>query len=113
MRLKRRQAEEGVPTLFDAIERLTEENRRARSAETEFELVKLRHDAFTELGDPPHAEPAAIVPEPSTGALPRVDPAGLDLQALRDGLASGGCLLVPGLIPAHPVAGVGGRLDRA
>jgi hypothetical protein len=113
MRLKRRQAEEDVPTLFDAIERLTEENRGSRSAETEFALVKLRHDAFGELGGPPGTAPPAIVAGPSTGALPRVEPAALDLQALRDGLATGGCLLVPGLIPPHRVAELVAGIDRS
>jgi hypothetical protein len=113
MRLKRRQAEEDVSTVFDAIERLTGENRRSRSADTEFELVKLRHDAFGALGGPPPATPPAIVPGRSTGALPRVEPAGLDLPALRDGLATGGCLLVPGLIPAHRVAELVAGIDRS
>jgi hypothetical protein len=42
-----------------------------------------------------------------------VAPTDLDLQALRDGLATGGCLLVPGLIPPERVATLVAGIDRA
>jgi hypothetical protein len=113
MGLKRRQAEEDASTLFDAIERLTDENRRSPSAATERELVSLRHEAFAELGGPPASSPPAIVAGSPTGTLPRVAPADLDLQALRDGLATGGCLYVPGLIPAARVAELVAGIDRS
>jgi len=101
----------------DAIDLLTEANRTVARADVEVELVRARHDAFAQ---PPTAgngdagsPPPPIVAGASTGALPRVDPADLDLQALRDGLASGGCLLVPGLIPPERVASLVAGIDRS
>jgi hypothetical protein len=56
---------------------------------------------------------APIVPGPFSGDLPRVAPADLDLAALRDGLATGGCLLVPGLVPSERVDALVAGIDRS
>ena len=87
----------------DAIDLLTEANRADRPGPTSSSSSSGPATTPSPAPDrrrrrrgppPPRSSPAGL-----HRRAPRVDPADLDLQALRDGLATGGCLLVPGLDP--------------
>jgi hypothetical protein len=101
--------------LLEAIDLLTEANRTASRPELERELVQLRHQAYVAgaAPGPTGAAPPPVRAGEPTGALPSVAPADLDLEALRAGLATGGCLLVPGLLPPATVAELVAGIDRA
>ncbi len=98
----------------DAIELLTNANRRATDARLEERLVSLRHAAFDSvdrrlpdnLSEPVTATPAA----PGLPALARAD---LSVETLRSGLARDGCVFVPQLIPAERAAGLARGIDSA
>jgi hypothetical protein len=102
--------------LVAAIDLLTQANREARDPAIESRLVQLRHAAFDELaaGGPAVAPPwngAATVR--SVDGIPTVTPAELTPAAVRAGVATGGCLHVPGLVPLHLVDRLVDDIDRA
>src|SRR5262245_55058605 len=97
----------------DAIELLTQENRREPATEVERELVRLRRDGATSV--PIAAKDIAdpIVAEDGSGRVAEIDVADLDLTALHHGLASSGCLLVRNLVSAEQAARLSAGIDAA
>jgi hypothetical protein len=91
---------------LEAIDLLTEANRRARCFDSESRLVHLRHMAFESMpiGEglpdwPPDA------PDLFPGVqLPEVAPSDFTAETLRSGILRHGCLVVRGLVPPERVA---------
>lgn len=100
--------------LLHEIERLTQAVRRAPDPALEADLVRLRHEAFPTLD---RSEPAAFTPVTATGegaaTLPELHPRDLGVDALRDGFAKHGCLLVRELVPPERVHRLVDGIDRA
>jgi hypothetical protein len=90
-------ASDGV---LERIAELTEANRSDPDPDRERQLVRLRHEAFAELGE----ERPGPIPEPDFDAIswvdgmPAVEPERLSAGALRAGILAGGCLLVRGTV---------------
>jgi hypothetical protein len=101
---------------LDALATLTDRNRRARSAQVDKQLVRLRHDAYSDLPDArdelwprPHADP---FPELS-GRAPEIAAAELDTDIMGGSIQHHGCLLVRGLFAPERAAQLIDDLDRA
>jgi hypothetical protein len=100
---------------LDAIRLLTAANRASRDIEIERRLVMLRHTAFETLERfdvatlPP---PVSAAPGPP-GPMPELAPAQLTVKALRDGLATHGCVLVRGLVPEPRALELAAGIDAA
>jgi ectoine hydroxylase-related dioxygenase (phytanoyl-CoA dioxygenase family) len=97
-----------------AIDRLVAANRAERDSRIECALVDFRLQAGREV--PNFAQPAArdaIAPDGSGGEVFEVDADGMDLDALRTGIARSGCLLVRGLVDAHRAARLAEGIDSA
>jgi hypothetical protein len=88
--------------LLDTIDALTEANRSQRDPETECRLMRLRHEAFSELeaGSGLPSWPPFEAPD-GAGATSVdqliVEPRDLTADAVRESFRSYGCTLVPGL----------------
>jgi Phytanoyl-CoA dioxygenase (PhyH) len=99
---------------LDAIQGLTEANRRGRDARIEERLVMLRHDVFPSLPCHSPDELTTEVARAETGApLPATDPGNVDVTTLRHELARHGCVLVRGLIPPERANAFARGIDRA
>ena len=101
---------------LEAIDALTRANRASRDPEIERRLVYVRHAAFEELvlRDPPSRPVQSGAPEPRrSNGVPTVSPGELTPEAIRAGIASGGCLLVPALVPPRLVDRLVDDVDRA
>ena len=85
----------------DAIERLTELNRRTPTIKAERRLVSLRHEAFSAMT---HGVPMDIWPPdvddlfPTCESIPEISADGLSVQALRSGILCHGSIIVRGLL---------------
>jgi hypothetical protein len=103
---------------LEAIDVLTRVNREHGEPEIERRLVRVRHEAFAELGGS-SAPPADASDEDSVAAwtledgLPAVPADALDARAVRSALLQRGSLLVRGLIPPDRAAALVEGLDRA
>jgi hypothetical protein len=103
---------------WDAIELLTEFNRRHRRAEIARQIVALRHDAYGATGHevglaewpPVYADDFAHL-EP--GHLPEIAGAQLSARALGAGILHHGSLLVRNLVPEAAIATLVADIDRA
>ena len=97
------------------IAELTEANRADPDPDRERRLVRLRHEAFAELGG---GEPGPI-PEPEFDAIswvdgmPAVEPGRLSAGALRAGILEGGCLLVRGVVGPDTAARLVEGIERS
>jgi hypothetical protein len=101
---------------LEAIDVLNGANRERRDADVERRLVGVRHRAFDELNR--FASQAAPLPSPAeevpiSNGIPTVTPDELTPQTLRAAISTGGCLLVPGLVPQRLVDQLVGDIDRA
>jgi hypothetical protein len=100
----------------EAIEVLENENRRARNAGIERELIALRHRAFLRR---PREEPAqpwpAVAPEPGPYELGplRVERDELTAETLSTGIRRYGCVYVPGLLSDATATALTAGIDRA
>jgi hypothetical protein len=101
--------------LVEAIRLLTEHNRVEREGEVEERLVRLRHEAFATLDHrPPASVPAPITATPGEpGPLTELTPSDVDLDALWEGLARHGCVLVRGLVTRERAEQLAAGIDRA
>jgi hypothetical protein len=101
--------------LLDAIDALNEANRARRDPEVERRLVRARHLAYDELDRSKSAGPSPSTPidELPPGELFTVPPNELTPETLRRGIASSGCVLVPGLVPKPAVDLLVHDIDRA
>ena len=85
----------------DAIERLTELNRRHPTIQAERRLVSLRHQAFYAL---PHPDPMKIWPPevddlfPECDGIPEINAGDLSVALLRSGILRHGSIIVRGLL---------------
>jgi hypothetical protein len=101
---------------LDAIDVLTEGNRELRDPAIERRLVPLRHLAFDELVNAGvDAAPAEASAEevPCRNGIPTVQPSELTAAKLRRAISTGGCLLVPGLVPEKRIDPLIEDIDRA
>jgi len=99
---------------LDAIDLLTEANRRERDKEIEVRLVRLRNAAFPELDRSPTDSPwPDEAPRPRTGdePLPGIDD--LTAAAVRDSMLRYGCAFLPGLISTDQVDLLKSGIDLA
>jgi Phytanoyl-CoA dioxygenase (PhyH) len=98
----------------DAIALLMDANRRAPDAETEEQLVALRHAAFDSIDrTAPSSPPPVVTPSPTSEPLREYRADELTPAALREAVARSGCLLVRGLLPRDRAEGLARGIDRA
>ena len=101
---------------LEAVDLLTEANRASRSDEIESLLVKVRNQAFRELGDPDSgfsaAEPQAPGTRPEDDGVPAIAAADLTAQAIRGAFLEFGCLIVRGLVDPDRAAALMAGIDR-
>lgn len=95
----------------EAIELLTEANRRVRSTDLERELVRLRRKGGRELELRPPSTAAPVRAAPGDGTLFEVEPTDLTVDALREGFAQSGCVLVRGLVSRERAAELAAGID--
>jgi hypothetical protein len=102
---------------LEAIDLLTEANRRRRSAEVEARLVLTRHRAFGELGAeptaPPTPEPIAVGNAPEDDGLPALGAGQLTAERVAGALASKGALIVRGLVSEERARLLAEGIDKA
>jgi hypothetical protein len=101
---------------LDAIDLLTEANRRDRSAAIEARLVGLRNAAYSELDRSPR--PARwpdeqVRPREAGEALPAIDRDELSAERVRDRILRYGCAYIPGLFDTQTVERLVDGIDRA
>jgi hypothetical protein len=103
---------EGRPV--EAIELLTDANRRSPDAAVEERLVSIRHAAFDALDRRPPVDvlPPITASEPA-GPLEAVPAPELTPGVLRSGLARNGCVWVRGLVSPAQVELLAHGIDRA
>src|SRR6266850_2219117 len=107
---------EPARSLLEQVARSTVENRRRRDAALDERLVRLRHEAFSELRSaPPSVWPPAFGdPFPEIhGRPPEISRADLTPSVLGGAIQHHGCLLVRGLFSAERVATLMDDTDRA
>jgi hypothetical protein len=101
----------------DAIELLTNANRRLAAAPIELRLARLRHAVFADLD--PHSEFATWPPEPrakaghAAASLPQLAGADLDAESVRANVVAHGCVLAPRLVPEADVDRLVQGIDEA
>ncbi len=95
----------------EAIDLLTDVNRRQRSTEVERELVLLRRNGGAALPLQAGESRDAVVAEDGDGTVVEIEADQLDAGALRDGLARSGCLLVRGLVTPERARGLAAGID--
>jgi hypothetical protein len=101
---------------LDALDLLTELNRRHRDPAIEERLVLLRRDAFTELEHSegrPSWPPTFDDPFPAADGLIEMDPARFAVETLGGAIQHHGHVLVRGLIPPATVARLVEAIDHA
>jgi len=98
-----------------ALDRLDAANRERPSAQLERRLLTLRHERFEDFRPTVAPACAPIVAEPAEtpSLLPEMNPEHLDVAALREGLASHGCVRIPGLIGSGAAAELRRGIDAA
>lgn len=99
---------------LDALELLTDANRRERDPGIEARLVTLRNAAFEELDRSPTPSPwpDAGPRAPQNGELPALEPGGLSAEDIRDSILRYGCAYVPGLIPSDEAESLADGIER-
>jgi hypothetical protein len=101
---------------LEAVELLSEQNRRDRDGEIEKRLVRLRNLAYEELDRSPTDAPwpdEAPRPRDAEEQLPPVSPADLAPEVVRDRILRYGCAYIPGLIPRQRADQLVEGIDRA
>jgi hypothetical protein len=108
---------EAAGRLVEAIDVLTEANRRSPDPRLEERLVKLRHAAFETLDRRPGRESwPPTYPDPfpeAVGRPPEIDVSDLDADTLGGGITNHGCLLVRGLLSDEWTQRLTADIDRA
>ena len=103
--------------VFAEIERLTAQNQRARSSETDRRLLALRHVAGIRMLEAAGDAPAFAAPDssrlPETDGLPEIKAADLTPELLRAGILRDGCLQVRGLVDRDQAVRFATQIDRA
>jgi hypothetical protein len=99
-----------------AIELLTESNRREENAEIETRLVSMRHRAFIEVVEPSPPKPWPVpVPDlfPDVSTIPEIPAAELCVELVASAIQHHGSLLVRGLIDPESAEGIRQAIDEA
>jgi hypothetical protein len=107
---------EAEERFLEAIDLLNSANRVRRDPEIERRLVRVRHLAFGELDrSAPPSSTRELTPRdvPRPNGIPTVSPDELSPEAVHGGISSGGCLLVPGLVPRRLVDRLVDDIDKA
>jgi hypothetical protein len=107
-------AEQG--RFMEAVEQLTEANRRERDGEIEKRLVRLRNLAYEELDRSPTESPwpnEAPRARDADEELPPIDREELTPEAVRDRILRYGCAYIPELIPRERAEQLVEGIDRA
>lgn len=117
LRLRRKQSARDAEALFAQIDELSRANRRARDAETERRILKLRHLAGAALvaganGVPGGASPGGELPTVNGAGLPEFSAAELTPELVRAALLRDGCVLVRGLVDREEATHLAGEIDR-
>jgi hypothetical protein len=103
--------------LLAEVEKLTAENRRQRSIETERKLLTLRHLAAIGMVDAANGSPEFARPDeaslPVGDGLPEIAAADVTPELLRAGILRDGCLLVRGLVRREEALRFADQIDRA
>jgi Phytanoyl-CoA dioxygenase (PhyH) len=102
--------------VLEEIGRLSQEWRAEPSADTERELLRLRHLAGVRLIDAGDRAPDYAAPDEAAlpaGGLPEIAAADLTPGLLRAGILRDGCLLVRGLVPREEALALAAGIDRA
>ena len=103
-----------VGRCLEAIELLSDVNRRRRDAEIEARLVQLRNAAFQELDRPPTDSPwPDDVPREREERLPASEIGELTPELMRDQILRYGCVYVPGLVPSAQAEQLAEGIDHA
>jgi hypothetical protein len=105
-----------VGRALDAVELLTEANRRERDDRIELRLVRLRNEAYAEIDRSPTPSPwPEEPPRPRVGdeALPPTDARELTAETVRDSILRYGTAFIPGLIPKEDVDRLVEGIDKA
>ena len=101
---------------LEAINLLTEANRRERSTDIELRLVRLRNEAYAEVEHSPTPSPwPDSVTRPRNGHqdLPPIDSAELSAETVRDSILRYGTAFIRRLIPQEDVDRLVEGIDRA
>jgi hypothetical protein len=107
---------EAAGLVDEAIEVLTDRNRRHPDGDVELRLVALRHRAYATLDRRPGRSewpPAVPDPFPDCDGVPEVGRDDLTVEALAGGIVHHGCLLVRGLVPPETAARLRESIDLA
>ena len=101
--------------LLDAVDVLTEANRRQRDPDVERRLVRLRHEAFAEIdrSEPDVRPPVAQCGQATAAVRPVVSRSELTPESLRSGILEHGSLHVRGAVPLARVDELVEGIDRA
>lgn len=102
--------------LLDAVDALTEANRVQRNADLERRLVRLRHEAFTEIDrsyEPAESPPVVQTERGGVAVPPVVSPSELTPQSLRSGILQHGSLHVRRVVPKARVDDLVDGIERA
>jgi len=125
MRLLRRRGDDviaeadrlaGSGRALEAVDLLTRANREKPSQEVEARLVKIRNQAFAELGDPgsDFVSPKPVEPgdDPADDGLPAVAASELSAPVIRGAFLTHGCLIVRGLVAPSRAAELRAGIDH-
>ena len=108
---------EGEGRFREAAIELEQIPRETRHPMVDVRVVRLRHQAFSELDHDPPPQSGRLEPPPNLWpeivAAPEVSPADLSGEVLTSALHHHGCLIVRGLIPNHECAGLRSDIDEA
>ena len=97
----------------EAIDLLTEANRRRQDGEIERALVHLRREGGRATPVVAPAHPQSITVDPRGGPLFEVDPGDLTVASIQEGFAVSGCVLVRGLVPVDRARRLAAGMDAA
>jgi hypothetical protein len=101
---------------LEAIDLLTEANRREPNTQIELRLVRLRNEAYAELDRSPTPSPwpdDAPLPRNGDGGLPPIDAGELTAGKVRDSILRYGAAYVPGLLTKQDVDHLVEGIDHA
>ncbi|MBX3314996.1 MAG: phytanoyl-CoA dioxygenase family protein [Actinobacteria bacterium] len=97
----------------EAITLLTEANRAVRDPLVEARLVEIRHEGFDAIDRANPDPPDRVVAGATNPALVERRAADLDVEVLREDLASQGCVLVRGLVDEAEATRLAAGIDAA
>lgn len=103
----------GGQDLLAELDELMRVNRERRDPELARRLVRLRHEAFGQLGGsgPSPAEPSGAS-NGSPQGVPVIRPEELSAERVRAAIVTSGCVHVPGLVPAERAKELAHGIDR-